>query len=351
MAIASVTLGTETLVAEALFSVLLLFSAGSLFGPLNIINLLAAGAILFIAWQAWSARPRIANGHETPSTTTPGDLHPAYAGALATGRVTDNQLEAAVLEMVRRKVIELEPDQNDREKVQIRILQPSETRNPVETELISLLKSRATSGVIDYRTLSRVRNQWGSVRNTLQKDLAYKGWLNPSVLQTRMPFILPGTLGVLLAFAMIPGAFIVGSGWPLLGGVIVGIVGCIVLIIGNIIPQTTAEGEKEALPWRGYRTGLARARDESSNALDLDEAFPYIVAMGMAPAFDRYLRRASQSGYIPIWIGPRPRVQEWPEGWHTYWIAVHTALAPTDSANTRAPSGSAWRRSLTGGRF
>jgi hypothetical protein len=330
---------------------LMSFSSGSLFGPLNVISVLASIAILFIAWQAWSARPRIKNGQESPTTLPPEGLHPAYAGALASGRVTDNQIEATVLELIRRRALEMEPDHDERDKVQIRILDREATGNAVESELMALLSGRATNGVVNYRSLSRLRNEWGAARNRLQQDMADADWLNPSVTQTRLPFVLPGAIGMALAAAMIPVSFIVNSGWPLLGGLIVGVTGSAVLIAGNIIPHTTARGEAKAIPWRGFRTGLAQARDESHGTLDLDRAFPYIVAMGMAPGFDRYLRRASQSGYIPAWIGPRPFVQEWPEGWHTYWIAFHTALAPTDPANTKAASGSPWRRSLTGGRF
>jgi hypothetical protein len=336
---------------DTLLNGALSFSPGALLGPLNIMSLLTAAAIAFIAWQAWNNRPRIEQGRETPTTTPPNDLHPAYAGALASGRIRDTQIEATILQLIRRRVIELEPDHDERDKVQIRILQPDQVSDPVEIELVRLLERRATEGVLDYRTLSRLRNHWGNVRSVLQTELANAGWLNPSALQTRLPFILPGTIGVILALSMIPASFIVNSGWPLLGGMIVGITGSAILITGNIIPHTTASGEKKALPWRGMRSGLAQARESSNDTIDLDETFPYIVAMGMAPSFERHLRRASQSGYIPDWIGPRPRVQDWPEGWHTYWIAFHTALAPTDPSNTKAPSGSPWRRSLTGGRF
>ena len=326
-------------------------SAGSLFGSLNIIAVLASVAIISIAWQAWAARPRIENGQETLTTLPPDDLHPAYAGALASGRVGDVQIEAAVLELVRKRALEIEPDSEQRSKVQIRILDPEDATDPIESALIELIERRATDGVVGYRTLARLRNDWGEIRAALQQRLIEFGWLNPSIAQTRLPFVLPGSIGLALAAATIPGAFIVSSGWPLLGGLIVGTVGSAVLIAGNIIPHTTVRGEQAALPWRGFRSGLIRARDEGHGALDLDRAFPYIVAMGLAPGFDRYLRRASQSGYVPEWIGPRPLVLEWPEGWHTYWIALHTALGPTDPANTTVPEGSPWRRSLTGGRF
>ena len=329
----------------------LLTSPGSILGPLNILAILASLAIVFIAWRAWRARPRVENGQESHTTIPPDDLHPAYAGALASGRISDNQIEAAILELIRKRSLEIEPDYQQRDKVQIRILDRSVVSDPVESSLMSLLEHRAVDGVINFRTLNGLRKEWGNVRRTLEREMVDAGWINPSALQTRLPFVLPGALGLLLAAATIPGAFLVSSGWPLLGGALVGFVGSSVLVAGNIMPHTTKAGEEAALPWRGFRSGLIIARDQGHGTLDLDGAFPYIVSMGMAPGFNRYLRRASQSGYIPEWIGPRPLVQEWPEGWHTYWIAFHTALGPTDPANTTAPSGSPWRRSLTGGRF
>ncbi|MEX2426181.1 MAG: hypothetical protein WD401_05380 [Thermomicrobiaceae bacterium] len=326
-------------------------SADSPFGLLNILSLLTSAAIIYIAWQAWSARPRLTDVREQPVTEIPGDLHPAYAGLIASGRVRDVQIEATVLELIRRGTISLEPDADDRTKVQLRIADTDQVQIPLEQELIRLLQSRAREGVVGYRTLNRSRNNWGSLRRQLRQDGIEMGWLNPSSSQTRLAFIVPGLVGIALAIVLMIVAFTAETGWPVLGAIITGLTGSVALSIGNIIPETTREGEEAAIPWRGLRTGLARARDERPDSIDLDRAFPYIVAMGMAAQYDRHLRRASQSGYIPAWIGRRSRVQEWPEGWHTYWIALHTALAPTDPANTTAPTGSAWRRSITGGRF
>jgi hypothetical protein len=323
---------------------------GAPLGLLNIISLLASAAIVFIAWQAWSARPRLTDVQETPITSPPDDLPPAHAGVLASGRISDAQIEATVLDLVRRGAITLEPDLSDRSKVQIRVIDSDVAANPLETELLALLQKRERDGVVSYSALNRLRNDWGSLRTRLQSDVVERGWLNPSILQTRLPFMLPAILGIALAGTMLIIAVAAGTGWPVLGAIIVGTIGLIVLSIGNVIPQTTERGERAAVPWRGLRTGLARAREGSHDSVDLDEVFPYIVAMGMAAQYDRYLRRASQSGYIPTWIGRRARVQEWPEGWHTYWIALHTALAPTDPLNTTTPSGPFWRRTLTGGR-
>jgi hypothetical protein len=336
---------------EIPIALLFVGSPGDPLGPLNVMSLLASLAIGFIAWQAWTARPRAQESSATPSAVPPDDLHPAFAGALASGRVRDSQIEATVLELVRKRAVEIEPDHQQRDKVQLRILDSTLVTNPVEQTLMELLQRRSREGTVSYRDLSRLRNEWGRVRASLEREVIERGWLNPSLVQTRLPFVVPGAIGLVLAAATIPGAFVVSSGWPLIGGVIVGIVGSVVLIAGNIVPFTTRAGEEAAVPWRAFRTGLVTARDDGHDAIDLDSAFPYIVSMGMTPGFTRYLRRASQSGYIPTWIGPRPLVQEWPEGWYTYWLAFHTALGPTDPANTTAPSGSPWRRSLTGGRF
>lgn len=328
-----------------------LLAAGGPFGAPNVIAVLASVAIAIFAWQAWSTRPRFTDHGESRTTQPPANLHPALAGALASGRVSDNQIEATVLEMVRQRSIEIEPDQKQKDKVQIRILDADQPSNEIERELMTLLTERAENGVVSYRVLSRLRNEWGNVRSLLRNQLIENQWLKPSEIQTRLPFVLPGSIGLLTAAIMVPVAISTESGWPLLGGLLVGTVGSITLIMGNIVPHTTDEGERAALPWRGYRTGLIIARDQGHGTIDLDQAFPYIVAMGMAPGFDRYLRRAGQSGYVPEWIGPRPLVLEWSEGWHTYWIALHTALAPTDPTNTPPPPGANWRKSLTGGRF
>src|SRR5690606_12527905 len=115
-------------------------------------------------------------------------------------------------------------------------------------------------GVVTYRWLKRLRNEWGNVRGQLQRDVASNGWLNSSITQTRLPFVLPGVIGLVLAVALIVAAIMAGTGWPVAGALIVGSTGLIALSIGSVVPHTTLDGERAAVPWRGLRTGLAQAR-------------------------------------------------------------------------------------------
>jgi uncharacterized protein (TIGR04222 family) len=328
--------------------------AGAVDGPLsflNIIALLAAVAIAYIAWQAWRVRPRIEGAEQRERTTPPDDLHPSLAGALATGNVDYSQIEAAVLELSRRGALRIEPDDEERAEVQIRLLDLDHAEHAFERELLNTLKERSDEQVVRHQDLRRIRGGWNHARDRLRRDLEERGWFNPNPGQTRLPFTVPGWIGMAYAAGLIVVAIAASSGWPVLGAVIVGLVALAVLGMGSILPITTREGEAQAIPWRGYRSGLARARNgQSIDELDLDLAFPYIVAMKMAASFDSQFQKACRSGFVPSWIGAPAHIAQWPEPWHTYWISLHTAIAPTDSANSKTPKSSATRRFLIGGR-
>jgi uncharacterized membrane protein YgcG len=319
--------------------------------PLNTVALLAAFGITFIAWQAWTARPRIANVREIPTTTAPGSLHPAYAGALATGKVNDAQIEATVLELARRGALVIEPDAEEEDKAQIRLLDITKAETDFEARLLSLLDEQSVDRVIRHKSLRSIRNQWGSVRAALRRDLEERGWFNPRATQLRLPFIVPGVIGILLAISIIVAVIIAGEPWPILGAGLLIVVSAIVLGLGSILPSTTREGEAEAIPWRGYRTGLTNARDSVYGEVDLDNAFPYIVAMSMAVKFQKHLKKASEAGYVPDWIGSREETRHFAAHWYIYWIALHTAMAPTDASTASIGGGAATGSGATGGRF
>lgn len=326
------------------------FSGGPA-GPLNLIAILASVAIGYITWQAWSSRPRVPDGREQATTRVPQNLHPAMAGALASGNINDALMEATILELARRGAISIEPDPDESSSVRVRLIDDAAARTGFESELLRLLQRRANDGLVPARRLNRLRGEWASARRQLRLALEKEGWFSPRAWQKKLPFLVAGGIALAIAATSILAAIIAGNGWPVLGAVIAAITGLVVLGLGNIYPSTTAEGERAAIAWRGFRSGLARARTEPHDSVDLDAVFPYIVAFNLATSYNQYLRRASQSGYAPNWFGPDIDVSTWPHGWHDYWIALHTALAPTDSANTRAPGGSMLQRYVTGGRL
>lgn len=325
-------------------------TAGGPLSPINLTAFVTAAAIVFIARQAWSTRPRVPDARQLSSTQPPDALHPAYAGALASGAVTDSQVEATVVGLAQRGALAIRPDENDPEKVQIVIRNHALAETSFEEELLSILGRRAREGVLSYPDLMRIRSSWGPVRAAIRKDLIDRGWFAANASQRRLPFVATGIIGLLVALTAVVVAIVAASGWPVLGAFAVGIAAVGVLGMGSIFPDTTHEGEEAAVAWRGFRVGLARARDDGHGAIDLDQAFPYIIALNMSAQYNRYFRRASQSGYVPAWLGTPERVASWPAGWHDYWIALHTAIAPTDAANTKSPAGSFVQRTLTGGR-
>jgi uncharacterized protein (TIGR04222 family) len=326
-------------------------------GPVSIANALAlvvTGALGAIGWRTWRDRPQARYVYEEKTVTPPSDLHPALAGALVQGSVNASQVEAILLDLARNGAIAIEPDESRwSKKARLRILNQRRAFTAYELEVLRILVEHAGDDqVLKQSDISKTQSRWGDVQQVIQKDLENTGWFDPNAGQKRTPLWVTGALGLILGalVAFVPLA-VLEEGWSLIGGGVLGLLGLTLLIMASNYPRTTPDGEREAVPWRGYQKGLKDAAKMDYGAIDLDEAFPFIVSMGLTSNFKKHLEDASKAGYVPAWIIAEEHQRRMlADNWFIYWFAFHNSVRPSSSGGGGA-GGAAAGSGGAGGRF
>jgi uncharacterized membrane protein YgcG len=326
-------------------------------GPVSIANGLAlvlAVALGAIGWRTWRDRPQARYVYEEKTITPPADLHPALAGALVQGSVNASQVEAIMLDLASNGAVAIEPDESRwSKKARLRILNQRRAFTVYELEVLRILVEHAGEDqVLKQSDLTRAQSKWGDVQKIIQKDLEEAGWFDPNAGQKRVPLWITGAVGMLLGaiVAFVPLA-VLEEGWSLIGGGVLGLLGLALLIMASSYPRTTSDGEREAVPWRGYQKGLKDAAKMDYGAVNLDEAFPFIVSMGLTSNFKKHLEAASKAGYVPAWIiADEHQRRMLADNWFIYWFAFHNSVHPTSSGGGGA-GGAAAGSGGAGGRF
>jgi uncharacterized membrane protein YgcG len=333
------------------------FVEGIASGPFSLINALSvamAGFLGVIGWRLWQGRPRAGNGHEVTTVTPPSNLHPALAGALVQGKVGNSQVEALMLDLAQNGAIALEPDESRWSKrVRVRILNQRRAFTAFELELLRILATRAGDDqVLDQNALTRAQSRCDSVQDLIKNDLVKAGWFDPEAGRKSVPLWITASVALAagLSVIIVPLA-VLDEGWALIGGGMLLLVGAILFGMAASYPYKTVEGERQAAPWRGYRNGLKAAAREDYGIVDLEEAFPFIVSMGLTGDFHKHLDTASKAGYVPAWIvaaGHQQRAMA--DNWFLYWGAFHGSMNPSSSGSGGA-GGAASGSGGSGGRF
>ncbi len=304
-------------------------------GPLSLLNVIAillAALLALPVVRAWRSRPVLAVP-SVPTTTLPGDLTPALAGALVTGRVTGSQLEATILDLARRGALAVEPA--GKKNVQVRLLDRSAVQDGFEARVWDALQGQADPGqVISSNSLTKVRSHWQPATDALREELEARGWFDPAIKARRRPLYLTGAAAILLAVLAAIVTAIGHQPWGIIGAAILSIAGIASLIYGGTMRETTATGEAEAAPWRGYKDGLAAAKRDTARTVDLDQAMPYAVAFGIATSLNKRLEAAGERGYAPVWLGRTMDAQAWNGNFYPYWVAFHASTTPPSSSGS-----------------
>jgi uncharacterized protein (TIGR04222 family) len=243
----------------------------------------------------------------------------------------------------------MEPDRN---KLGVRILQPTPNLSGYEERLFTTLQEVAgPEGVIGASRIARLRARFNPTRQALRDDLVARGWFAQDAASRRRPLYILATISVLVASLGLVAAAIaespvgIGAALALFAAAMAG------YGFGAAVPETAEEGEVAAAPWRAYRAGLRAAvkrKDTQFATQDwLDRLMPLVVALGLGQAFNPLLKAASATGYAPVWLG-------WSAGdqaaaFFPYWAAFHTAM--TSSGAYGGGAGASAGSSAGGGGF
>jgi uncharacterized membrane protein YgcG len=347
-------------------------------GPLSLFNVIAiaaSGLLYIIGVSVWSTRPRTGTGFLVKGVRPPGDLHPSYAGALVDAGVKDAHVEAAVLELGRRGALAIEPVEGPGEQVQMRLSGEFSPRAPFEVELTDLLRrmtrrgyqssSRAQHaesvilgtpageepGVLSPTRVQLLRREWGAVKDAIARDLIERGWFDPAYKNHRRPLLIAGGIAMLAAFVFFLFEPEDEPTWRFIGIGALFLTGVVILGKGVKYPRTTVEGERVAMPWRGFKEGLLEGRANPYGTLDLDEVFPYIAAFQLVPQFESHFKSASKAGYVPQWMSrlETHRHHYRTTDWTTYYGTMHQSMAPPSSSSSGSGGSSGGASSGSGG--
>ncbi len=159
----------------------------------------------------------------------------------------------------------------------------------------------------------------GTVRSEVEDELREHGWWNPC------------------ASSAVFGAVVADNGLGFVG--LVGILplcalAMVAFVMAGLVSNLSRRGGREALRWKAYRAGLKSAAADSSVTMDLDEALPDVIAMGLGDAYRSRLKEASAEGStlrafqsVPATSGFIP------------WIMFTGAFASSSGAGTSVSTG------------
>ncbi|HEX3271481.1 MAG TPA: TPM domain-containing protein [Ktedonobacterales bacterium] len=293
---------------------------------------------------------------ESAQLDPPDDLAPALAGALTAGRVLDSQIDAILLDLARRGIIAMEPD--DDEALGIRILQSAPDLNGYEQRLFATITEVAgPDGVIPAQDVLKLRLEYNPTREALHDELVARGWFarkvvtHPTRLRELGLLRWLATTSIVVAVVTFIVAAIAQSMLTTGVSIVLFIVALASYGVAASVPDTTETGEIAALPWRAYRANLKTQAKQRAAPLImpewLDRQIPLVIALGLGQAFNPLLNAASAAGYAPAWLG-------WPsndEGaeFFPYWSAFHASGSSSGGGDGGA--GASAGSSVGGGHF
>jgi hypothetical protein len=256
------------------------------------------------------------------------------AGALISERITDDQFEGTILDFASRGLLVLKP----RGETSVQVHLQGESHESIsaldgyEREIWKSLVSLAGSdhGTINSDQLAYLRQDWGTARSELQRELIERGWFDPAAATSRRrPFHLLGKVGMVAALISLFLIIASNEGWAAIGMTLFLGAGVAAFIRGAMVPDITLDGEKAAAPWWAYKARVTALEYDPK----LDADLPYIVALGIASKLEPRLRAASEKGYSPLWFdaaGIQGQVGQTGQmtGFYPSWVAFHSGVTP-----------------------
>jgi uncharacterized protein (TIGR04222 family) len=302
----------------------------------------AALAGLGGALAVFRTRRRILAPQQRPTTTRPGTLPPALAGALATGGPQASAVPAIILDLATRHALAIEPESEggfmSKPKIQVRLVDPGPIRDDIEATLCSQLESRARNGVVSSKDLANVAADSKPVREATKRQMLAEGWVDPEA---------PGRRAVLLAIFLAAGLLAVfgvivsiasSNGLPIIGVVALLALAVTVLVFYSRYPTLTPEGQEAALPWKAYREGLKTAAKDTSVTLDLNEVLADSIAMNLGSAMNDRLKAANEAGEALLAF-TNPQGTQTTMAAFPWWIAFSSSVSTSSGSSSGVASG------------
>ncbi len=307
-------------------------------GPISVVSILSVVVTAIFARFAlgvWRTRPR-SQAPIAATTSPPDSTSPSVVGAVVTGRVKDQQLEAAILDLANRGALVIESGTKKNE-AQVRLLDSSVPNNEIERKVWSSLETRSDSdGVVSKTGLAMARSSWSDARESLRLHLIESGLYDPHAKSRRRPVYVACFAVFLVASAFVAIGIVGKQPWAYGGAVLLGITVVVGLVAMSAYPDTSLAGAELAALWGSYIAGLKRSKSDRTLDvnLELDEAMPYAVATGVTSALSKRLKKAAEDGYVPVWLGPSNYRNGTSGNAYIWWTGFHSAVTPSSSGGS-----------------
>jgi len=268
---------------------------------------LAGLVLLFAMRQQYDAPPRELIP-ATPAVTVPDNLAPHLAGALASnGGSSLEHAMAALFGLADRDemtIVEEHRGLFGQRSFSIRRTQTGKPLTPAETALLDATFAGSNSVSLTMAR-RRIGRRLGAFRAGVQQELLAAGLLDEDRNRVRQRYnSLSIALIILALVAFVAAALLVEKfgAWPMLVPGAVMFVGLVGLIAAAASTPLTNEGVRRAAAWRSFGRHLksvAGDRDRLT-AESAMQVLPFAVALGLAGAWAKYMRR-HPSG-LPSWF-------------------------------------------------
>lgn len=298
----------------------------------------AAVAGLGAAWAMFRGRQTITAPEQAPTTTRPGDLSPAVAGALAAGSAQASAVPASLLDLAARDALDIEQESDGgrfgKPTVQVRLLDRGLVRDDIEAALWNELDQRAEQGMISGKNLAKSATDSTAVRAAVTDRLRNEAWLDERAGGRKAGVMTIALVAFVLAtFSVVVAA--VGENWlPAPGIIALAILAVAAVVMFDRYSRLSRTGQEAAIPWRAYREGLKEAATDDTVDLNLDAVLADAVAMNLGTALDSRLKAANESGQALRAFTSATGLQQdvaWSASF-PWWIAFSTVTSPSGSA-------------------
>lgn len=269
-----------------------------------------------------------------PTTTRPGTLPPALAGALATGGPQASAIPALLLDLATRDALAIEPESEGgvmtKPKVQVRLVDRGPVRDDIEAVLWTEMEKRAENGIVSSKNLSKVARDSTAVREAVASRMRAEGWIEEETKTRRNGLVFISIAALVLAVA----AFVIGAvaeNWFSVVGVAALVALTVTaLVLYSLYPALTPRGQEAALPWKAYCDGLKQAAKDDAVALDLNAVLADSIAMNLGSAMHDRLKAANESGQmLSAFTSPYQSNQSVIFPW---WIAFNSSVTTSSGA-------------------
>lgn len=297
-------------------------AAAPVWGGIALGVLLVGIAGLWASAARWRQERRPEASAFRPSAP-PGDLAPAFAGALTAsgGQIGWPHALATLFGLAQRGVLRIDEAERKwyraRDFVVTRVAQPADLR-PHELGLLDLLfaAKKGTTNEVKFSELaSRAGTQLKRFSKPLEEELVAADLFDPARMRARSGYYVAGVVLLLLSLAAVVLAIIFMArfdGWPLLIALSLFLLSMVAIVMGAAFSPLSPRGAELRAQWQGFQAYLrdvTRGREPAYDPRAFERYLPYAASFGLAQQWAKALSKQA-GAEIPTWFGALARAPE-----------------------------------------